>query len=103
MGKKGRKRFKMTKRVQEFEPQKIILKPIVTEKAIKMIHEQNKLIFAVVRTANRPMIKRAIEELFDVKVEKVNTLITPKGEKRAIVKLAEGYSAIDVATSLGIL
>ena len=93
----------MTKRVQEFEPQKIILKPIVTEKAIKMIHEQNKLIFAVVRTANRPMIKRAIEELFDVKVEKVNTLITPKGEKRAIVKLAEGYSAIDVATSLGIL
>ena len=103
MGKKRRKRFKVAKRIQEFEPQKIILRPVVTEKAIKMIHEQNKLVFAVVRTANKPMIKRAVEELFDVKVEKINTLITPKGEKRAIVKLAEGYSAVDVATSLGIL
>jgi len=85
------------------DPHKIVKKAVVTEKAIEMIQKENKLIFIVDRKANKPTIKRAIEELFDVEVRKINTLITPKGEKKAIVRLAEGYSALDIATNLGIL
>ncbi|RLE51058.1 MAG: 50S ribosomal protein L23, partial [Candidatus Methanomethylicota archaeon] len=47
--------------------------------------------------------KWAIEKLFDVKVVKVNTLITPKGEKKAYIKLAPEFKASDIATRLGIL
>ena len=86
-----------------FDKFKIIKRPVVTEKAIRMIEEENKLVFYVARDATRPAIKRAIEELFDVKVEKVNTLITPRGEKKAYIKLKKEYKAVDVASKLGIL
>ncbi|HIE15003.1 TPA: 50S ribosomal protein L23, partial [Candidatus Bathyarchaeota archaeon] len=46
---------------------------------------------------------RAVEELYDVKVEKVNVTITPKGRKKAFVKLHPEYKATDVAIKLGIL
>lgn len=82
---------------------KIIIRAVVSEKAIDLIQTQNKLTFIVDRRANKQMIKRAVEELFDVRVEKVWTMITPKGEKKAIVKLKPEYSAFDVATQLGIL
>ena len=49
------------------------------------------------------MIKWAVEQLFNVKVVKINTLITPRGEKKAYVKLAPEHRASDVATKLGIL
>lgn len=42
-----------------------------------------------------------MEQLFGVKVVKVRTLITPRGEKKAYVKLAPEYKALDVATKLG--
>jgi len=85
------------------DPSKVIRKAVVTEKAIELIQRENKLTFIVDRRANKHTIRRAIEKLFDVEVEKVNTLITPKGEKKAIVKLAPDYSALDIATNLGIL
>ncbi|MGC9122095.1 MAG: 50S ribosomal protein L23, partial [Thermogladius sp.] len=49
------------------------------------------------------LIKEAVERLFNVKVVKVNTVITPRGEKKAYVKLASEYKASDVATQLGLL
>lgn len=82
---------------------KEIIKALVTEKTIKMIQDENKLVFIVNRKANKHQIKRAVEELFDVEVEKVNTMITNKGYKKAIVKLKPEYLAIDIATNLGIL
>ncbi|MHA1589835.1 MAG: 50S ribosomal protein L23 [Candidatus Njordarchaeales archaeon] len=85
------------------DPYKIIKRVLVTEKAIELIQRENKLTFIVDRRANKPMIKRAIEELFDVEVEKVNTMITPRGEKKAIVRLSKDYSAIEIASNLGIL
>ena len=48
-------------------------------------------------------IKEAIESLFKVKVENVNTMISPKGKKKAYVKLSYDTPAIDVATQLGML
>lgn len=85
------------------DPYKIIIRPIVTEKAVDKVEKENTLIFIVDINATKHMIRRAVEEIFKVKVIKVNTLITPRGEKKAYVKLAKEYSAVDVASRIGIL
>ena len=84
------------------DPFDVIKAPVVTEKTVRLIEEENKLVFYVDRRATKQDIKRAMKELFDVEVEKVNTSITPKGEKKAYVKLKEGYDASKIAASLGI-
>ena len=61
---------------------------------------QNKVVFVVRATATKPQIKRAVEEVYDVKVVRVNTLHTKRG-KRAIVKLSEEDNAEDIYTRLG--
>ncbi len=81
---------------------KIIKKPLITEKTFDLIEKENKLVFIVNRQANKNQIKRAIEKLHNVKVKKVNTMITPKGEKKAFIKLHPEYSAQDIAIDLGI-
>ncbi len=81
---------------------KIIKNPLITEKTFDLIEKENKLVFIVNRQANKNQIKRAIEKLHNVKVIKVNTMITPKGEKKAFVKLHPEYSAQDIAIDLGI-
>ena len=53
--------------------------------------------------ATKTEIKRAVEELYEVKVNKVNVLITHSGEKKAFVKLHPDYKASDIAIKLGIL
>ena len=82
---------------------KIVIRPLHTEKALNYIEFHNTIVFIVDRRASKPQIKRAVESIFGVKVAKVRTLITPKGEKRAFVKLAPEYSAEELATKLGIL
>jgi large subunit ribosomal protein L23 len=81
---------------------KIIKKPLITEKTFDLIEQQNKLVFIVDKSANKREIKRAIEKIHNVKVIKVNSLITPKGEKKAFIKLHPDYSAQDIAIDLGI-
>jgi len=89
----------------------VIVAPVVTEKATTA-SENNQFVFEVARKATKPQIKAAIEGLFDVKVEGVNTLVL-KGKvkafrgvrgkqsdvKKAVVTLAEGHK-IDVTTGL---
>ena len=84
------------------DPNEVILRPVVTEASLEGVDTQNKLAFYVLRTANKNTIKWAVESLYDVVVEKVNTLIMPDGRKKAFVRLAPEYSAADVATNLGI-
>ena len=88
-----------------------ILSPVITEKAT-LLSEHNKVVFLVAVDASKDEIAAAVEELFKVKVVKVNTL-NVKGKtkrfrghlgrrsdvKKAIVTLAEGQS-IDVTTGL---
>jgi len=81
---------------------KIIKRPLITEKTFDLIEKENKLVFIVDRLANKSKIKNAIEKIHNVKVIKVNTLITPKGEKKAFVKLHPDNSAQDIAIDLGI-
>jgi large subunit ribosomal protein L23 len=75
----------------------------MTEAASLMVEKENKLVFIVNRKASKADVKRAVEKLYEVKVEKVNLLITPQGEKKAFVKLSPEYKATDVAIKLGVL
>ena len=89
----------------------VIVAPVITEKAT-MASESNQVLFKVRKNATKPEIKEAVENLFDVKVAAVNTLIR-KGKrklfkgtrgvqsdvKKAVVTLAEGHK-IDVTTGL---
>ena len=84
------------------DPYKVIIKPVVTEKAVAMIENENKLTFIVDKRATKQDIKRAVEAMFEVKVEKVNVLITMRGEKKAYVKLKPEYSASEVAARIGL-
>ncbi len=81
----------------------IIKRPIITEKSMLLVENENKYTFSVDKRANKIQIARAVEELFNVKVVKVNTINTAPKKKRvgqytgfkpfvtkAIVKLAEG-------------
>jgi len=81
----------------------IIKYPLSNEKAIRLLEAENKLVFVVDRAANKSEIKRSIEEVFKVRVTKVNTYITPHGEKRAYVRLHDDSPAIDVMTQLGLM
>lgn len=64
-------------------PHDIIIKPLVTEKAVNLAQEQNKYTFYVDRKANKIEIKNAIEEIFKVKVLAVNTM-NVKGKKKRV-------------------
>lgn len=85
------------------EPYKTIRYPLSTEKSIKLMEAENKLMFAVDNKASRKDIKEAVEKAFNVKVDSVNTLITNKGKKRAYVRLKAETPAIEVATQLGLM
>jgi len=85
------------------DPYDVILYPVMTESASLMVENENKLVFIVNLKTCKTDVKGAIEELYEVEVEKVNILITPKGEKKAFVKLHPDYKASDVAIKLGIL
>ena len=83
----------------------IIKAPIITEKTAQLAQEKNTIVFSVDPKANKTQIKQAVEKVFDVKVESVNTINATTKKKRvgryagrtnrrkkAIVKLAEGSS-----------
>ncbi|MEA2075133.1 50S ribosomal protein L23 [ANME-1 cluster archaeon GoMg4] len=80
------------------------LKHIVpSEKATLMIDSENKLQFIVDLRARKGEIKRDVERVFETPVRSVRTMITFKGEKKAIVELEEEGKAKEIGTSLGIL
>lgn len=86
----------------------VIIRPLITEKSTQQAQTRNEYVFEVEKGANKPVIKQAVEKLYDVKVADVRTMTrkgkprrTRKGEtttsdfKRAIVKLEEN-SKIDL-------
>jgi large subunit ribosomal protein L23 len=75
----------------------------MTEVTSRLLEAENKLVFVVSKKATKRTIKLAVEELYDVVVEKVNVAITPRGEKKAFVKLHPDYKAVDIAIKLGVI
>jgi len=80
----------------------IQLKPIVTEKAVMMIETQNMLTFSAEKKARKDEIKKELEELFKIKIEKIRTLVR-NNKKYIYVRLKKEFPAIDVATKLGVI
>ena len=85
------------------DPYEVILYPLMTEVASRILETENKLVFIVNMKAKKGDIKRAVEALYEVRTEKINVMITPRAEKKAFVKLHPEYKAVDVAIKLGIL
>lgn len=78
------------------------MKPLVTEKAVMMIESQNVLTFMTDKIKSKEQIKKEVEEIFEVKVDEVRTLI--RGSKKyAYVKLNKKFLAMDLATKLGMI
>ena len=83
------------------DPHAILLHPMVTEKTMRLMDENNSLEFLVRRTATKPEIKDAIERLFSCQVATVNTRITKDG-KRAVIKFGGETSAEDIGMRIGV-
>lgn len=81
----------------------IVVYPMMSEDTVKLIESENKITFIVNDKASKHDVKRAVEELYEVKVSRVSTLTTPEGKKKAYVKLSPESKASDLAVKLGIL
>jgi large subunit ribosomal protein L23Ae len=81
----------------------IIKYPLTTESSMKLIEDSNTLVFIVDIKANKRQIKAAVKELYNIECEKVNTLITPRGLKKAYVRLSKDFDALDVANRVGVI
>ena len=78
------------------------MKPIMTEKAVMMIEASNTLTFVFPMIQTKEEIKKEIESVFDIKVDKMRTLI--RGNKKYVyAKLKGDTLAIDIATKLGLM
>ena len=81
----------------------IVKHPLTSEGVIKTIEDHNTLVFIVDRRATKPVIKKACSELYGIKVKQVNTLNTPKGYKKAYVKIQAGQDALEIASKIGMM
>jgi ribosomal protein uL23 len=87
----------------KMEAEVVIKYPLSTEKSLRLMESENKLVFVVDSRAGKADVKKAIEALFKVKVDTVRTYIAPDGKKRAYIKFSSETPAIDIATSLGLM
>lgn len=85
------------------DPFQVIVRPISSESALEKIDKANKLTFVCNLRATKGQIRWAVEKLYDVRVERVWTYITVKGEKKAIVKLSPEFPASEIAVKIGLL
>ena len=80
----------------------IIEHPLVTEKAMDEMDFDNKIQFIVDIDANKAEITDAIESRYDVTITKVNTQITARGEKKAVVQLSADDDTQEIASRIGV-
>ena len=84
------------------DAQKVVVRPYITERTFGQLERENKLCFIVDDSASKTQIASAVEVLYEVEVREVNTARTLIG-KKAFVRLAEGSSAAELATKLGLV
>ena len=85
------------------DPWKVILHPLLTEKAIGKLETENKIVFIVDRRSSKSQIRWAIEKALEVKVDSIRTTIDTKGRKKAVIKLTKEFNAGEIATKFGML
>ena len=77
--------------------------PYATEKATYGVENESKIQFVVDRNATKPEIKKAVEKMFGQQVTSVRTMMTTKGEKKAIIGFTNEKSAEEILSRLGIM
>jgi len=87
----------------EKDPFTILKYPLSTEKCIRMMEAENKIVFIVDVKATKKEIQDAANVVLKARVIAVNTSITPKGLKKAYLKFAPDVLAMDIATNLGLI
>lgn len=87
----------------KMEEHQIIKYPLTTEKSVRYMEQENKLVFIVDKKANKNEIKNALEKMFKIRILKINTTILNDGRKKAYVKLANETPARDVITQMGLM
>jgi large subunit ribosomal protein L23 len=84
------------------DAQKILKRPYVTERTFDQIEKENKLCFIVDDRVSKTQIANAVQALYEVEVDTVNTSRTVRGNK-AFVRLTEAGKAVELATKLGLV
>ncbi len=85
------------------DPYKIIIHPLMGEKATVLREKENKLSFIVSDSSTKDDVRKAVEALYGVKTVSANVMVTTKGKKKAHVKLDPKYSAEEIASQFGVL
>lgn len=88
---------------EKFDPHQIIKYPLSTEKCIRQVEFDNKLVFIVHSKSTKSDVKKAVEDMFKVKVVKVSMENCFTGKKKAYVKLGGDSLASDVSADLGLI
>lgn len=70
---------------------------------MKKIEDNNTLTFIVDLRASKPKVKKAVADLYNVSVSRVNTLVRPDGQKKAYVRLTADSDALEIANRIGII
>lgn len=101
--KQSRKEKTVTVTQTSMDYQQVLKYPIVTEAAIKLITQENTLVFMVDVRADKKDIRNAFENMLKIKTKKINTLINYDGTKKAYIQLSPDNQAATVAKKLKIL
>ena len=81
----------------------MIKAPLSTEKSIRLMESENKLVFLVEKKDTKESIKKELQDRYGVSITNVNTMIGPDGRKKAYVTFSEKTPAIDLATKLELM
>ncbi|CAI8509720.1 unnamed protein product [Hanseniaspora opuntiae] len=92
---------KVVSHYNRLDAYKIIEKPITSESSLKKVEDENILVFQVSMKSNKHQIKKAVKELYNADVLKVNTLVRPNGTKKAYVRLTADHDALEIASDIG--
>ena len=76
---------------------------LMTEKSIRMVESQNKLVFIVNRSSKKGQIRKSIENAFCPPISGITTVIDQSGRKKAFVKFSNPGAAGDIAIKLGVI
>lgn len=80
-----------------------LIYPIATEKAVNMIERDNVIEYVVDIRATKKQVKDEFENMFKVKIDRINVIRTPRNTKKAVIKLDKGYKASDIALKLKLI
>merc|ERR1712176_1603573 len=75
----------------------VIRYPLTTETAMKKIEVNNTLVFICDTRCNKPQIKQAVKDMYEIDAARINTLVRPDGLKKAFVTLKKDDDALEIA------